>query len=191
MQGRWLLKIAKLSASAHLLALAACTPGLDMPAVPPYQPAVYRLGVGDQLRVITFGEERLTDDFRVSENGTIAFPLIGSEKAAGLTTDELGKKIAKELQDHQLLRDPSVSVEVTAYRPVAVLGEVARPGEYPFRPGMTMLTAVAIAGGFTYRAVQDYSYVVRQDNAKPIEGKLTPHDYVAPGDVIKVYEKAF
>jgi polysaccharide export outer membrane protein len=174
-----------------LAGLAGCAPGLDLPPVPPYQPGVYKLGVGDQLRVITFGEEQLTDDFRVSENGTIAFPLLGNERAAGLTTAELATKLAKELQDHQLLKDPSVSVEVTAYRPISVLGEVAKPGEYPFRPGMTMLTAVAIAGGFTYRAVQDYSLDVRQSDGKTVEGKLTPQDYVAPGDVIKVYERTF
>jgi polysaccharide export outer membrane protein len=174
-----------------LTLLTGCAPGLDVPPVPPYQPGVYKLGVGDQLRVITFGEEQLTDDFRVSENGTIAFPLLGNERAAGMTTSELATKLAKELQDHQLLKDPSVSVEVTAYRPISVLGEVARPGEYPFRPGMTMLTAVAIAGGFTYRAVQDYSLAVRQSDGKTVEGKLTPQDYVAPGDVIKIYERLF
>jgi polysaccharide export outer membrane protein len=182
---------APLRSACVLAMLGGCAPGADLAAVPPYQPGVYKLGVGDQLRIITFGEEQLTDDFRVSENGTIAFPLLGSERAAGLTTAELSAKLAKELQDHQLLKDPSVSVEVTAYRPISVLGEVARPGEYPFRPGMTMLTAVAIAGGFSYRGVQDYALVVRQDNAKPIEGKLTPQDYVAPGDVIKIYERLF
>jgi polysaccharide export outer membrane protein len=169
--------------------LAGCSP--DLPPITPYTPGVYRLGVGDQVRIITYGDEQLTDDFRVSDSGTLAMPLLGTEVAAGRTTDELARAIAKDLQAKSIIKDASVSVEVTAYRPIAVLGEVARPGQYPYSPGMTMLTAVAAAGGFTYRAIQGYAEVVRQEKSGSVDGKLDPKGYVAPGDVIKIDERLF
>jgi polysaccharide export outer membrane protein len=171
--------------------VAGCQPGADLPPAPPYEASVYRLGVGDHVRIIVYNDDKLTNTFRVSDGGTLALPLLGSEKALGLTTDELAHQISSELQERQLLNNASVSVEVTDYRPISVLGEVAHPGEFPYQPGMTMLTAVAVAGGFTYRAVEGYAFVVRHDQSKLVEGTLTPHDFVAPGDVIKIYERTF
>jgi len=169
----------------------ACSPGSNLHPIPAYNPTTYRLGPGDQVRVITYGDEQLTDDFRVSENGTLALPLLGAVPAQGLTADELAGEIAQRLEQKKLLRSASVTVEVTAYRPVAVLGEVARPGEYPYHPGMTMLSAVAAAGGFTYRAVESRAKVIRKEGNKLVAGRLTPEDYVAPGDVIDVYMRVF
>jgi len=85
----------------------------------------------------------------------------------------------------------SVAVEVASYRPVFVLGEVAKPGEYPYRPGMTMLTTVAVAGGFTYRAVRDYASDVRTNGDQAVQGKITPLSFIAPGDVINVFERLY
>ena len=82
-------------------------------------------------------------------------------------------------------------MEVETYRPISVLGEVAKPGQYPYQPGMTMLTAIAVAGGFTYRSVEGYAMVVRQAQPDAVTGKILPQDYVKPGDVIKVYERLF
>jgi polysaccharide export outer membrane protein len=82
-------------------------------------------------------------------------------------------------------------VQVLAYRPIFVLGEVAKPGQYAYQPGMTMLTAVAVAGGFTYRGVQDYAADVRSLNGEVTEGNVTPESFLAPGDVIKVYQRRF
>ena len=123
--------------------------------------------------------------------GRIALPLLGGVKAAGLTPEELDGVIANGLKQRKLLRDPSVSVEVVAYRPVFVLGEVSKPGQYPYLPGMTMQTTVAVAGGYTYRAVQDYASVVRTTDNTAVEGLVTPRSFVAPGDVIKVFERRF
>jgi polysaccharide export outer membrane protein len=78
-----------------------------------------------------------------------------------------------------------------AYRPIFVLGEVAKPGQYAYAPGMTMLTAVAVAGGFTYRAIENYASVVRTTGNEADEGKITPRSFVAPGDVVKVFERRF
>lgn len=171
--------------------LAGCAPGRNLEPISDYNGTVYRLGVGDQLRIITYGEQQLSQDFRIGDGGNIAVPLLGNVHAEGLTSGELGTEIADQLRNRKLLRSPSVAVEVIMYRQVSVLGEVAKPGQYPYQPGMTLLTAIASAGGFTYRSVEDYAYVVRQVESKTVIGKITPQDYVKPGDVIKVYERLF
>lgn len=171
--------------------LAGCAPGSDLAPMPDYHPAAYHLGSGDVVRLITFGEDQLTGEFRVDDQGRIALPLLGSVPAAGLTAADLGQRVAQELQNRKLIRDASVSVEVAAYRPVFVLGEVSRPGQYPYQPGMTMLTTVAVAGGFTYRAVRDYAEVVRTNGDQATTGKIFPESFIAPGDVVQVYERHF
>jgi polysaccharide export outer membrane protein len=131
-----------------LLLLAGCGgPGADLPPIPPGAPGAYHLGPGDQVRVITLAEDRLTGEFRVNDSGALALPLLGTVHAAGLTTAELEQVLGARLVQAQLIRDPSVSVEVSAYRPIFVLGEVNKPGEYPYQPGMTVVGAVAVAGG--------------------------------------------
>ncbi|PZR08759.1 MAG: polysaccharide export protein [Azospirillum brasilense] len=173
------------------LMASACAPGRDLQPLAEAQPAAYRLGVGDEIRVTTFGEDQLGGEFRVNDAGNIAFPLLGSVKAAGLTSSELSTQLAAEMKRRQLLRDPNVVAQVQTYRPVFVLGEVARPGEYPYRPGMTMLTAVAVAGGFTYRAVTDRASVVRITDGKGQEGLVARQSLIQPGDVINVFERRF
>ncbi len=177
--------------SGIFLLLTGCAPGADLAPITEYRAQGYRLGGGDRIRIITFGEDQLTGEFQVDDQGNIALPLLGSVKAAGLTPEQLDGAIANELRNRKLLRDPSVAIEVVAYRPVFILGEVAKPGQYPYQPGMTMLTTVAVAGGFTYRGVQDYASVVRTVDNQAVEGKITPPSFVAPGDVIKVYERRF
>lgn len=172
--------------------LPACSaPGSDLPPIPTADTTGYKLGAGDQVRIITFSDEQLTGEFRVADSGTIALPLLGSVKAAGLTPHQLEGEVADALRQRNLYKDPSVAVEVIAYRPVFILGEVSRPGQYPYQPGMTVVTAVAIAGGFTYRAVEDESSIVRTVDGKAIEGRAGRETYVRPGDVITVYERTF
>ncbi len=176
---------------AALLLLAACSRVKDLPPLPEGGDAAYRLGVSDQVRLLTFGEESLSEIFRVNDAGNIALPLLGPTRAQGLTTDELTRAITAELGRRGLVRDASVSVEVVEYRPVFVLGEVNRPGQYPFQPGMTVLSVAAVAGGFTYRAVQDQAAVVRLIQGKPMEGRATPLTLLRPGDVVTIYERLF
>ncbi len=177
---------------APLAALVGgCSPGGDLSPISEYRANAYKLGSGDRIRVITFGEDQLTGEFRVDDTGRIALPLLGSVPAAGLTPEQLDDVIADGLKKRKLLRDPSVSVEVVAYRPVFVLGEVAKPGQYPYQPGMTMQTTVAVAGGYTYRGVQDYASVVRTTTGDAVEGLVTPRSFIAPGDVVKVFERRF
>jgi len=171
--------------------LAGCGgAGSDLPTLPPAA-GEYRLGPGDQVRITTFGEEQLTGEFRVGDAGRVGLPLLGPVDAARLAPRELQAEIAKRLRDTGLLRNPSVTVEVTAYRPFFVLGEVNKPGQYPYQPNLTMVAAVAVAGGFTYRAVTDYAGVVRTAEGRAMEGRAGRRDMVQPGDVITIYERRF
>jgi polysaccharide biosynthesis/export protein len=172
-------------------ALASCAPGGNLAPLPDLRNSTYTLGVGDQVRVITVGGEQLTGDFRVNDAGDIAVPLLGAVQAAGLTTAQLEQRIAQGLQQKQLFRDPSVAVEVLAYRPIFILGEVNKPGQYPYQPGMTLLTAVSVGGGFTYRAVTDYASVVRTSGDQATEGRVGRQSFLLPGDVVTVYERIF
>lgn len=174
-----------------LAGLAACMPGKNLAPIPQYRPVTYRLGAGDQLRVLVFGEDQLTGEFRVDDQGRIAMPLIGSVEAAGRSPKELESDIAASLTKGDYLKNPHVTVEVIAYRPIFVLGEVTKPGQYPYQPGMTFLTAVAVAGGFTYRAVEEYGSVVRTIDNHAVSGRIEQSSFLAPGDVIQVLERYF
>ncbi|WP_240758977.1 polysaccharide biosynthesis/export family protein [Lichenicoccus roseus] len=178
-------------ALAGTLALSGCSGGADLPPLPDQASSAYSLGPGDEVRVITVGEDSLSGDFHVSDAGNVAMPMLGAIKAAGMTTTQLGDEIEAEAKNRSILRDPQVSVEVTNYRPIFVLGEVAKPGQYPYQPGMTVLTAVTVAGGFTYRAVEDYASIVRSNGKTSVEGKVQRQSFVKPGDVVTIYERHF
>ncbi len=181
--------LAQLVATALLPALAACGTAADTMAPVPPATGDYHLGAGDQLKITTFGEPALTGEIRVDDAGHIALPLAGDVAASGKTPTELGAGIADLLKRSKLYRDPKVSVEVIGYRPIFILGEVAKPGQYPYEPGMTALTAVAIAGGFTYRAVTDRFSVVRTLPKGAIEGRASRETPLSPNDVLTVYER--
>jgi polysaccharide biosynthesis/export protein len=170
---------------------AGCAPGRDLPPLPAAASTGYRLGAGDAVRLITFGEDALTGEFHVNDSGAIAMPLIGPVHAAGLTTRELEAAVTAALRHANMLRAPSVAAEITAYRPIFVLGEVNKPGQYPYQPGMTVVTAAAVAGGFTYRAVEAYASVVRTQDGQATEGKAMRQAFVQPGDVITIFERRF
>jgi polysaccharide export outer membrane protein len=172
-------------------ALTACNPAGDLQPLPELQKTGYTLGVGDKVRIITFGNEALTGEFRVNDSGKIAMPLLGAVPAAGKTPEQMQATIAGALESRNLLHKPNVSVEITEYRPVFVLGEVNRPGEYPYKPGMTFLSAVSTAGGFSYRAVTDEASVVRNTDGATAEGIVTRRSLIQPGDVITVFERHF
>jgi polysaccharide export outer membrane protein len=182
-----------LAAAVLTAALGACgAPGRNLPPLPaPIAANDYHLGPGDRVRIITFGGEELTGEFRVNDSGDIALPLVGTVHAAGLTPHELEAATAERLRSSRLFRDPSVSAEVVSYRPIFVLGEVTKPGQFPYQPGMTVLSAVAIAGGFTYRAVDDTFSVVRTAAGKATEGRAARQTQLQPGDVVTVYERHF
>jgi polysaccharide export outer membrane protein len=175
-----------------VLAIAGCAaPGSKLPPLPDPPSNTYTLGPGDQVRIITFGEDTLTGEFRVNDSGNIALPLAGPVHAAGLTSAGLETAVAAALRRGNLVHNPSVAVEIIAYRPIYVLGEVNKPGEFAYQPGMTVVTAVAVAGGFTYRAIDGYASIVRTTDGKAVEGKAGRETFVQPGDVITIFERRF
>lgn len=150
----------------------------------------YKVGSGDKLRVIVFGEEALTGEFFVSGGGKIAFPLIGDIDVLGLTIPEIQAAVETKLKDGYL-KQPKVSAEVLNYRPFYILGEVMKPGEYPYTNGLTVLNAVATAQGFTYRADTHKVYIKRAATAAEDAEPLTPGTPVEPGDTIRIGERFF
>lgn len=151
----------------------------------------YRLGAGDKVRIIVFGEDSLTGEFLVpGGSGTIAFPLIGDVRAGGLSVGELQTELEGKLKDGYL-KDPHVSIEVLNYRPFYILGEVTKPGEYPYTNRLTVLNAVATANGFTYRADTRHVFIKRADEPSEREYPLTTTTVVEPGDTIRIKERFF
>ena len=173
--------------------LSGCMPDGDLPMLPPPTSTTYQLGAGDQVRVITFDVPQLTNTFTVGDDGTIAFPLVGSVVARGLTSKGLASEISYDLIHKNLMPNPSVSVEIAEYRPISVLGEVNHPGQYPYQPGLTMLGAVALAGGFTYRAVTSYGTDIRPEGSgdTTIKGRIEGDTRLKPGDVVTILERYF
>jgi polysaccharide export outer membrane protein len=172
--------------------LGACAgPGAGLQPIQDTDSTVYHLGAGDQIRLITFGDQELSGTFRLDASGQITVPLLGNIHAGGMTANGLELVVGDKLKAMKLFTKPSVSVEIISYRPIFVLGEVTHPGEYPYQPGMTVLTAAAVAGGFTYRAVEDKFSVVRATAGQKTEGLAKRQTGLQPGDVVSVYERNF
>jgi len=150
----------------------------------------YRLGVGDRIKVTVYGEDSLSGQFQVGANGAVALPLIGETKARDLTTSEIQVAIADALAKGYL-NQPRVSVEVLNYRPFYILGEVKKPGEYPYTNSLTVLNAVATAEGFTYRANTKEVMIKHADSKVEQSVPLTTSTVVAPGDTIRIRERYF
>jgi polysaccharide export outer membrane protein len=145
---------------------------------------------GDRLRIVVFGQEGLTNSYAVDASGHIAMPLIGSVLARGLTTDELSRRIADKLRQG-FIREPHVAVEIEAYRPFFILGEVTQPGQYPYVANMTVETAVAIAGGFAPRAFRQTAIVTRFVNGEQVRMTVPITCPIRPGDTVNVQERWF
>ena len=150
----------------------------------------YKVGPGDLIKITIFNQEELSGEYLINGAGQIALPLIGDINAKDLTAKQVEQGIANKLKPDYLL-NPRVNVQVLNYRPFYILGEVKSPQSYPYVDGMTYLNAVAIAGGFTYRAKEDYVMVVRMKDPKKIEIRLNMDEKVMPGDVIHVEERFF
>ena len=150
----------------------------------------YRLGAGDRIKVIVFGHQDLSGEFEIDATGRVALPLIQEVQAGALTTGELEGAITKKLKP-DYLKDPKVNVEVMNYRPFYILGEVKLPGSYPYVSAMTVVTAVALAGGYTYRAKTVQAYITRAADPEKKKQLLDTNARVYPGDVIVIPERFF
>lgn len=184
-----------------LLVLGACAGGATAPAQPAAQAtgsgpapaaaldAAYVLGAGDKLRLIVYGEPDLSGEFDVTGTGKVSLPLIGQVQAAGLTLDQFEKEVSDKLSQGYLT-SPKVSAEVLNYRPFYIIGEVDKPGQYPYTSDMTVLNAVAVAGGFTYRANTDTVYITRGKGGET-QYQASQQVKVLPGDIVRVPERFF
>ena len=190
---------------AALLALGACGDGDKTPVLPDtsvdgtgklsltstsgdLSASDYRLGPNDLTRIIVLGQPSLTGEFMLDGDGNLSFPLIGNVQASGMTPTQLQRTIAAKL-DPDYLRNPSVSVEVTTRRPFYVVGEVQKPGSYPFVTDMTVLNAVATAGGQTSRANMGHFYIKRQVDGHVVRVYASQESRLQPGDTIVVEER--
>ena len=151
----------------------------------------YQLGPGDRVRLNVFGEDALSGEFLISNRGNVAVPLVGDVKAGGLTIEAFEKTVEEKLVATDMVRTPRVSVDVLAYRPFYILGEVSTPGQYPYAIGMTLTKAVATAGGFTYRANSNVVYVTREGEARETPLQVTAATWIGPGDTIRIAERSF
>ncbi len=164
--------------------------GSSPPGVPVVPNETYTLDSGDHVRVIVFGQDNLSRVYSVDGSGAVALPLIGAVHARGLTTFELASEIARDLK-RKYIKDPKVTVEVETYRPFFILGEVNKPGQYPYVSAMTVEAAVAISEGYTERAKKRFVRLTRRFGGV-MSTVMVPTDYpVQPGDTIYVLERFF
>jgi polysaccharide export outer membrane protein len=159
-------------------------------AAPAVSQPAYTLDSGDKLRVMVFGQDGISNSYTVDVGGNINLPLVGSVAARGHTTQQLSRRIAERLKQGYV-REPHVSVEVEAYRPFFILGEVTNPGQYPYVANMTAETAVAIAGGFAPRASKDKVELTRNAPGQQIRGEVPLGYLLRPGDTVVVKERWF
>ena len=152
--------------------------------------APYLLSSGDRIRVIVFGQDAISNSYAVNGAGHIALPLAGEIEVVGMTTNEAERAIGARLRAG-FLRDPHVSVEVEAFRPFFVLGEVTTAGQYRCVSGMTAQKAVAIAGGFTPRGYQASVALTRTIDGVPTTGSVPLTFPIRPGDTVTVEERFF
>ena len=159
---------------------------------PPVAPAAadYQLGSGDKIRVTVYGEPSLSGEFFVNGSGMVSLPLIGEVKAAALGVRQFQDAVQNALSDGYL-KEPRVSVEVLTFRPFYILGEVEKPGTYPYTSGLTVLNAVATAAGFTYRADKGKVFIKRLGESEERKYTLDPSTPVSPGDTIRIGERFF
>lgn len=150
-----------------------------------------RLQSGDQLKVIVFGEDALSGIYEISPDGTITMPLVGSVRAAGRTTSDLARILTRAYLTGKFLAEPKISVSVISYRPFYIFGEVVTPGRYPYTSGLDVLTAVATAGGFTYRASRTSVLIRHPGDDIWQEYSMAAPIIIQPGDLIRVPERYF
>ena len=196
--------LAAMLAAAYLLSACGSSGGLDASA-PSAAPAnyaasvpsgaqlsngsvaAYRLGSGDKLSVNVFGEADLSGEFLVGDDGRVDLPLIGAVQARGQTVTQFQNAVVARYSGGYL-KDPKVSVSVLNYRPFFIQGEVGKGGEYPYKAGLTVQDAVAIAGGYTYRAYKEKFALTREDGRKVFADTSTP---IFAGDTLEIFERYF
>jgi protein involved in polysaccharide export with SLBB domain len=149
------------------------------------------LQAGATVKVTVYGEEGLTGPYTINPSGEIVMPLIGSVRAAGLTRSDLEREITRKYASGKFLSEPKVIVDVASYLPIYIVGETLRPGAYPYTAGLNILTAVTLAGGFTYRASKSSVLIQHAGETVWQEYPLSASVSIAPGDLIRLPERYF
>jgi protein involved in polysaccharide export with SLBB domain len=169
----------------------AAQEGIEQSTPPPGAiDSSYTLGPGDRIKISIFNQGDLSGEYVLDGDGRFSMPLIGSVQAAGLSPSDLEALLVSKLKPDYLV-NPRIFIQMTNYRPYYLIGEVQGTGAFPYVAGMTYLTAVAIAGGFTYRAKKEFVYVIHGDDPEQEEVKLSVEEKVRPGDIIRVAERLF
>ena len=150
-----------------------------------------RLQAGDKLKITVYGEDKLSGEYEIDPGGAVSLPLAGTVSAAGLTKPELEQLLARKFSSEKYLRNAKVTVDVANFRPFYILGEVQKPGEYPYKSGLNVMSAIAIAGGNTYRAARSKVMIQRSGEPEMREYPLAPTIPVYPGDLLTVPERYF
>lgn len=172
--------------------LSACASSAPPAGTEAYTPEEYKLAAGDELKITVFGEDRFDTEYQVSSAGNLTFPLVGNVAVTGWTVMEVKTYLQNSLAQGYL-NDPRVAVEVVNYRPFFILGEVVRPGKFEYGDNLTATQAVALAGGFTYRADQRQLFIRRAGEQQERSYSLRDGRpiYVSPGDTIRIGERYF
>ncbi len=150
----------------------------------------YRIGPSDKLEITVYGEDDLSKTYLVDGQGYISVPLIGNVRVADLTPLQTERLLEERFSEGYLV-DPSIAIEISEYRPFYIIGEIRRPGSYNYIDGMNVLNAVAVGGGFTYRAKTGAVEVIRPVNGENQSFMLKTGDLVLPGDIIRIKERFF
>lgn len=179
-------------------ALITVVAGCAQTSAPLLQRAAYerslgrtsQLGVGDKVRINVFGENDLTGVYSITADGNIEFPLIGAVRAQGLTLSTFRRNLRGRLANGYL-SNPKITVEIASYRPIFVHGEVRNGGEYPYRIGTRLKDAIAVAGGFNYRADESRVLLTREGDIGQVWANVGDNIVIMPGDNIRVVERFF
>jgi polysaccharide biosynthesis/export protein len=172
--------------------MAACSQTYsNLPVASASTPDKYVLGPGDSIKVAVYGFDQMAGSYVVSDTGTISLPMLSTIDVAGKSPHDLEGSIAGLLRSRDLAPNANVSVQIDKYRPFYILGEVQKPGEYPYVPGMTVLTAVSLGGGYTFRANKKLVAVTRKTGGTNEKARLDADAAVMPGDTIIVPEATF
>src|SRR5271166_4581539 len=147
-----------------------------------------RLQPGEKIRITVFNEASLSGDYEIDQSGFVSLPLAGTIKAAGFTQPELEQELAKKFRS-EYLRNPKVTVTLVSLRPFYIVGEVEKPGEYPYKSGLNVMTALALAGGATYRGSRSSVYIQRVGEEGMREYPISSSIMILPGDLIRVPER--
>ena len=196
------VKFARQASVAFMLSLglAACDPDAPMTVNTLQQPsqntqtirmAEYRLAPGDRVRVIVLSDPELSSEYEVDSAGMISVRMAGRLQVVGMTTTEVEELLRNRYRADNLLRVARLSVDLVARRPFYVLGEVGKPGSFPYVSGINVAQAIAIAGGFTRRASRTRMTVQRFNQTRGMEETVTEDTPLGPGDILRVPERWF